>query len=108
MKHTYFLYLSLLLLSFVGEEQFGLVSLFFLVFYPCMNMGIFQTFVCQSLGLGIGAGLVFVPTTVVPLHYFKRKRGMVLGIVMSGGSLGSMIFPVGEFHSISLTIQSCS
>jgi len=66
---------SLLLLSFIGEEEFG------------------KIFACQSLGMGIGIGLVFVPTALVPLHYFKRRKGMAIGIVMSGGSLGGMVFP---------------
>ncbi|KIM43713.1 hypothetical protein M413DRAFT_26030 [Hebeloma cylindrosporum] len=65
----------LFLLSFVGEEQIG------------------KIFACQSLGMGIGMGLVFVPTAIIPLHYFKRRRGLAVGIVMSGGSFGGMIFP---------------
>jgi len=67
--------LCLLTLSFVPEEQFAIV------------------FMLQAVGMGIGVGLVFVPTTVVPLHYFKRKRGLVMGIVMSGGCFGGVIFP---------------
>jgi MFS family permease len=67
--------LCLFLLSFVGEEQFG------------------RIFACQSLGMGLGIGLVFVPTAIIPLHYFKRQRGLTIGIVMSGGSFGGMIFP---------------
>jgi len=66
---------SLFLLSLVGEEQIGAI------------------FACQSLGMGIGIGLVFVPTAILPLHYFKRQRGLAIGIVMSGGSFGGMIFP---------------
>jgi len=67
--------LSLFLLSFVGEEQIG------------------RIFACQSLGMGIGIGLVFVPTVIIPLHYFKRQRGLAIGVLMSGGSFGGMIFP---------------
>ncbi|KAH9475863.1 Aspyridones efflux protein apdF [Psilocybe cubensis] len=66
---------GLMLLSFVGEEQFGLI------------------FVCQSLVMGMGMGLVLVPTIAIPLNYFKRSRGLVAGIVMGGGSLGGMVFP---------------
>jgi MFS family permease len=67
--------LCLFLLSIVGEEQFG------------------GTFACQSLGMGIGMGLVFVPTAIVPLSYFKRQRGLAVGIAMSGATFGGMIFP---------------
>jgi len=66
----------LFLLSFVAEEQFGLV------------------FLCQGIGMGIGVGLVLVPSSTVALAYFRRWRGLALGIVMSGGSFGGMIFPL--------------
>ena len=46
--------------------------------------------------MGIGIGLVFVPTVIFPLHYFKRQRGLTIGIAMSGGSFGGMIFPAGS------------
>lgn len=46
--------------------------------------------------MGIAIGLVFVPTAILPLNYFKRQRGLALGIVVSGGAFGGMIFPVGE------------
>jgi MFS family permease len=65
----------LLLLSFVAEEQFGLVFLF------------------QGIGMGTGMGLVFLPSSMVALNYFRRRRGLALGIVMSGGAFGGMIFP---------------
>jgi len=39
-------------------------------------------------------GLVFVPSATVALHYFNRWRGLALGIVMSGGAFGGMIFPL--------------
>jgi len=62
-------------LSFVSEEQFFLV------------------FLCQAIGMGTGIGLVFVPSSTVALYYFRRWRGLALGIVMSGGAFGGMIFP---------------
>jgi len=67
--------ICLYLLSFVGDEQYGLV------------------FILQAVGMGTGIGLVFVPSSTAPLHYFNRWKGLVLGIVMSGGALGGMIFP---------------
>jgi len=50
-------------------------------------------FLFQAIGMGIGMGLVFVPSSTVALYYFRRWRGLALGIVMSGGSFGGMIFP---------------
>jgi len=67
---------SLFVLSFVAEEQFGLV------------------FLLQGIGMGIGVGLVFVPSATIAMVYFRRWRGLALGIVMSGSSFGGMIFPL--------------
>lgn len=61
------------LLSIVGEENFGAV------------------FACQGLGMGIGIGLVFVPTATIVTRYFTRRRGLAIGIAMSGGPFGGMI-----------------
>jgi len=66
----------LFLLSFVAEEQFALV--FFL----------------QGIGMGVGMGLVFVPSSTIALAFFRRWRGFALGVVMSGGAFGGMIFPL--------------
>ena len=71
-----------------------------------------KTFLCQSLGMGIGMGLVFVPTAIVPLHHFKRQRGLAMGIAIGGGSFGGMIFPIGKcsyysyIHACSLSARS--
>jgi len=41
--------------------------------------------------MGIGIGLVFVPTATIATRYFTRKRGLAIGIAMSGGPFGGMI-----------------
>lgn len=66
--------ICLLLLSFVGEEQYGLV------------------FLLHGIGMGSGIGLVFVPSSMVALDYFRRWRGLTLGTVMSGDAFGGMVF----------------
>jgi len=77
--------ICLYFLSFVGEEKYGLV------------------FLCHAIGLGIGIGLVFVPSSTVALYYFRRWRGLVLGIVLSGGSFGAMVFPPSYTVSCSIS-----
>ena len=44
--------------------------------------------------MGVGVGLVFVPSATIAMAYFRRWRGLALGIVMSGGAFGDMIFPL--------------
>jgi len=63
----------LFLLSIVGEENIGAVIAF------------------QSLGMGIGIGVVLVPTATIVTRYFTRMRGLAIGIAMSGGPFGGMI-----------------
>jgi MCP family monocarboxylic acid transporter-like MFS transporter 10 len=72
---------SLLLLSITGEEELG------------------KAFVFQGIGMGVGMGLVFIPTIVVPLYYFKHQKGLAVGVTMSGASLGGMVFPTGRFFA---------
>lgn len=44
--------------------------------------------------MGVGMGLVFVPSSTIAMAHFRRWRGLALGIVMSGGSFGGMVFPL--------------
>lgn len=54
----------------------------------------YQIFLAQGLGSGIAAGLMFVPSTAIVAHYFRRKRTLVLTFVASGSSLGATIHPI--------------
>ncbi|WWC72831.1 uncharacterized protein I206_106795 [Kwoniella pini CBS 10737] len=53
-----------------------------------------QTFLAQGVLAGIGMGLVFVPALGVISQYFKRKRGLASGIVVTGSSAGGVVFPI--------------
>jgi len=46
--------------------------------------------------MGLGLGIIFLPTTIVCMHHFK-KRTFVTGIVLSGTSAGAIVFLLGEF-----------
>jgi len=54
----------------------------------------FQVFLSQGLGMGIGLGLTFVPTVSLTVHHFRRRKVLATGIVMSGSSLGAIVFPL--------------
>ena len=54
----------------------------------------YQFFLAQGFLFGVGITFLFCPSwATVPL-YFKKNRGLVLGIVVSGSSLGSVIWPI--------------
>lgn len=53
-----------------------------------------QTFLAQSICLGLGSACVFLPSLAVVATFFSSKRGFAIGIVVSGGQLG-MAFASG-------------
>jgi len=53
-----------------------------------------QIFLSQGLGMGVGMGLVFVPTASICAHHFKRRKALAMGIALSGSSAGGLVFPI--------------
>lgn len=53
-----------------------------------------QFLLCQGIASGIGCGGVFSPTHAILSHWFKKKRGLVLGIMAGGASVGGVILPI--------------
>ncbi|KAJ7714082.1 major facilitator superfamily domain-containing protein [Mycena metata] len=51
-------------------------------------------FLTQGVGMGIGLGLTFLPALAVTAHHFSRRRGLAMGIMTSGASIGGIIFPI--------------
>ncbi|KAJ7655737.1 major facilitator superfamily domain-containing protein [Mycena polygramma] len=49
---------------------------------------------CQGFAVGITSGVVYGPTTAVVGHWFKKRRGIAVGILATGSSLGGTIFPI--------------
>ncbi|ESK86380.1 MFS general substrate transporter [Moniliophthora roreri MCA 2997] len=58
----------------------------------------YQLFLAQGLAAGIGAGLVYVPVMAVQAHHWNRRRPMAMGIVITGSSVGGIIFPIMLNH----------
>ncbi|KAJ7034713.1 major facilitator superfamily domain-containing protein [Mycena alexandri] len=44
--------------------------------------------------MGIGLGLTFLPALAVAAHHFSQRRGLAMGIMTSGASIGGIIFPI--------------
>ncbi|KAJ7350620.1 major facilitator superfamily domain-containing protein [Mycena albidolilacea] len=49
---------------------------------------------CQGLVTGISAGIVYGPITAVLGHWFKKRRGIAIGVLATGSSIGGTIFPI--------------
>ncbi|KAF2095842.1 putative MFS monocarboxylate transporter [Rhizodiscina lignyota] len=52
-----------------------------------------QIFLTQTLCLGIGYGLVFVPTLALVSTYFLEKRSTAMAVTVTGSSTGGLVFP---------------
>jgi MFS family permease len=44
--------------------------------------------------MGIGIGLIYIPSLGIIAHHFKRRRSLALGIVAAGTSLGGIVHPI--------------
>lgn len=53
-----------------------------------------QFLLCQGLAVGLACGGIFGPTMAVIAHWFKKKRGMALGLVAIGSSIGGTVIPI--------------
>jgi MCP family monocarboxylic acid transporter-like MFS transporter 10 len=48
----------------------------------------YQVMLCQGIAFGIGTAGVSMPAMVVVSQWFSKNRGLAVGIVSSGSSLG--------------------
>jgi cyanophycinase-like exopeptidase len=47
--------------------------------------------------MGIGLGLVFVPSCLIVQQHFHDRKALMTGIVMSGSSFGALVYPVSKY-----------
>ncbi|KAJ6456799.1 MFS general substrate transporter [Mycena vitilis] len=76
----------------IGGSLLQIFSIFMLSL--CKPQQLYQIFLAQGLGMGLGAGTVYVPTVAVVSHYFSRRRALAMSIVASGSSLGAVVHPI--------------
>ncbi|KAK7059614.1 MFS general substrate transporter [Favolaschia claudopus] len=58
----------------------------------------YQNFLAQGVGMGIGMGILFLPCISAAAHYFKRRRGLAMGVMISGSSIGAIVYPIMINH----------
>ncbi|KAK7057637.1 MFS domain-containing protein [Favolaschia claudopus] len=49
---------------------------------------------CQGFATGISAGILFSPVGAVMGHWFHKRRGLAMGLVATGSSIGGTVFPI--------------
>ncbi|THG98150.1 hypothetical protein EW026_g4001 [Hermanssonia centrifuga] len=58
----------------------------------------YQNILAQGLGIGLGMGLIFLPSLSLASHYFKARRTAAMGLMLSGSSIGGVIYPIMQNH----------
>ncbi|TVY78498.1 Non-canonical non-ribosomal peptide synthetase FUB8 [Lachnellula suecica] len=79
-------YRVILVVASVGVV-FGLMMLSLATTY-------YQIMLSQGVLVGFCLGLLYIPSVAIIPLYFKRHRGLALGIATAGGSLGGVIYPI--------------
>ncbi|KAI0048032.1 MFS general substrate transporter [Auriscalpium vulgare] len=54
----------------------------------------YQLFLSQGIGMGIGAGLVYIPVLAVQSDHWGPRRTLAMGFASSGLPAGGMFFPI--------------
>lgn len=55
---------------------------------------LWQAILAQGVCVGIGGGLLFVPSVAILPTYFRRRLGLAIGLAASGSSTGGVIYPI--------------
>ncbi|TKA39149.1 hypothetical protein B0A49_13775, partial [Cryomyces minteri] len=53
---------------------------------------IWQLYLSQGALIGLGIGLMFIPSTAVLSQWFEKKRSLAQGIASAGSGIGGLIF----------------
>ncbi|KIX94748.1 uncharacterized protein Z520_09438 [Fonsecaea multimorphosa CBS 102226] len=85
-------------------RQMLILGTFLVVFGTLMTSLVkeyYQAVLAQGVCVGLGMGMLLVPSVALPSTWFSKRRGLAIGIVSSGASLGGIVIPIGLRHSIS-------
>lgn len=55
---------------------------------------LYQFFLAFSLCAGVGVGLLTTPLITASGHYFEKRRGLAMSLLMPGASLGGVVWPL--------------
>ncbi|KAI1463995.1 MFS general substrate transporter [Daldinia caldariorum] len=106
-------------ISWIGSVQGALLNMGGLVSGPLFDaghfraltlagsalvlLGLFMTSLCRSywqvllaqgVAVGVGCGLLFLPSAAILSQYFARRRALALGLQSAGSPIGGIVFSI--------------
>ncbi|KAJ3569454.1 hypothetical protein NP233_g5036 [Leucocoprinus birnbaumii] len=54
----------------------------------------YQVLLAHGLGIGLAAGVTYVPGLAVISHWFQKRRPVAIGLVTSGSAVGGFVHPI--------------
>ncbi|KOC09519.1 monocarboxylate transporter [Aspergillus flavus AF70] len=72
----------------------GTVFMVFGIMMASISKQYYQFLLSQGFCVALGMGWIFTPALAVQSQWFLRRRGFVVGAVMSGHNVGGVIWPV--------------
>jgi len=77
----------------------GCFMIVFGMFMASLCTKYWQLLLSQGFFMGLGTGCLFTPTAGIIASYFGKKRGLAMGIVSAGSTIGGIIYPI-MFHKL--------
>ncbi|KAK7752995.1 hypothetical protein SLS62_004944 [Diatrype stigma] len=72
----------------------GTFLVVFGLFMTSLCTAYWQVLLAQGFCIGIGCGLLFLPSAAILSQYFARRRAVALGLQSAGSPLAGIVFPV--------------
>ncbi|KAI5825589.1 MFS general substrate transporter [Schizophyllum commune Tattone D] len=83
-----------------GYFRYQLWGGFFLISFALFMLSLakegqfYQIFLAQGVAVGLGVGMLYVPSMAALSHYFRRRQSLAMSIAASGSSLGAIIHTI--------------
>lgn len=88
---------SVILNAHIGPHGTLSLGTFFTVFGVMMasiSSRYYSFVLSHGLCTGIGIGLTFLPIVGLPNQWFRKRRGLAVGLAIGGSSVGGVIWPI--------------
>ncbi|KAM0342108.1 hypothetical protein ACHAPU_009722 [Fusarium lateritium] len=64
------------------------------IFTMSLSSSYWHLMITQGVVTGIGGGIIFAPSLALVSTYFEKRRGIAIGLVTTGNSLGGTVYPL--------------